>query len=544
MRSSISDFSLANPIYQGATVTFYTVSGGVKTSTRATLYAAMTGTAELTNPQTLDSSGKFAQPVYTEVPVIASISGLTVADHDTGVILAVLSSDSLQAKIAEFLSVADYGAGDGVTNDVTAFQNTINSTTDGTSQAIYVPRNAYVGDFTTLSYGTRNIVFIEQGEVTYSITGPSATRVGVASQYGSLLGQWIKGSLLMYGSTNSASTSVLRVRSDTTDSPLITNTAYIERIIDHDSAISNPHALRVNTQINVDTVSNEWAISGDVQTSSDGTGNVVSVSGVSTREAASTNNTVFAGHFQTKDDVVYAAATDVSPAVGVEINIAAQGLDHPTANNNHGRRLVLDLIAHGVSAYGAAGQNAEIGRGLVISTENDASGAYFRTALHIVEQAANANTIATAIRIDTNGAEGIRIVGAHTTADILMSSNSSYGLICNGTYTNAAIRLADNNYIGLRTNNTIKLRHNTSSGEIEFVSTATARVSFDMDATPVMKLNGTQVVATRKTGYTNAMTGSADRATAYDTSTITTAQLAGRVMALLEDLTSHGLIGT
>lgn len=55
-------------------------------------------------------------------------------------------------------------------------------------------------------------------------------------------------------------------------------------------------------------------------------------------------------------------------------------------------------------------------------------------------------------------------------------------------------------------------------------------------------VQGTQVVETRKTGYT-AMTGTADRGTAYATSTITLQQLAERVKALQDDHMTHGLIG-
>lgn len=94
MRSAISDFSLANPIYAGATVTFYTVSGGVKTATKSTLYSAKTGTATLSNPQYLDYTGKLVQPVYLADDTIASVTGLTIADHDTGIIQAVPSSSS------------------------------------------------------------------------------------------------------------------------------------------------------------------------------------------------------------------------------------------------------------------------------------------------------------------------------------------------------------------------------------------------------------------------------------------------------------------
>lgn len=51
-----------------------------------------------------------------------------------------------------------------------------------------------------------------------------------------------------------------------------------------------------------------------------------------------------------------------------------------------------------------------------------------------------------------------------------------------------------------------------------------------------------QVVGARDTGWA-AMTGSINKASVYDTSTVTTAQLAGRVMALQAAITTHGLLG-
>jgi hypothetical protein len=89
-RITVADFELANPLYAGALVRFFqTDNDGIKTATLATLYAAPSGVSTLENPQTLDSDGKFAAPVYIEDPVIASISGITnVDDHDTGVIWA------------------------------------------------------------------------------------------------------------------------------------------------------------------------------------------------------------------------------------------------------------------------------------------------------------------------------------------------------------------------------------------------------------------------------------------------------------------------
>ena len=56
-----------------------------------------------------------------------------------------------------------------------------------------------------------------------------------------------------------------------------------------------------------------------------------------------------------------------------------------------------------------------------------------------------------------------------------------------------------------------------------------------------VKSSGTQVVSSRKTGWT-AATGTATR-TSFDTATVTTELLAQRLKALLDDLISHGLIG-
>lgn len=56
------------------------------------------------------------------------------------------------------------------------------------------------------------------------------------------------------------------------------------------------------------------------------------------------------------------------------------------------------------------------------------------------------------------------------------------------------------------------------------------------------KINGNQVVGVRSTGWA-AMTGSADKATVYAVGSVTLPQLAGRVKALQDALTTHGLIG-
>ena len=84
-RIALHAFELANPIYKNASVSFYTVANGVKTSTLATLYSGLTGSAQLSNPQKLNSHGQLKQAVYIEDKVIGSISGISVAGHDTGI---------------------------------------------------------------------------------------------------------------------------------------------------------------------------------------------------------------------------------------------------------------------------------------------------------------------------------------------------------------------------------------------------------------------------------------------------------------------------
>lgn len=62
------------------------------------------------------------------------------------------------------------------------------------------------------------------------------------------------------------------------------------------------------------------------------------------------------------------------------------------------------------------------------------------------------------------------------------------------------------------------------------------------DVIGAYEVDGTQVVTNRVTGWA-AATGTATRTT-FATSTVTTAQLAERVKALIDDLITHGLIGT
>lgn len=117
-----------------------------------------------------------------------------------------------------------------------------------------------------------------------------------------------------------------------------------------------------------------------------------------------------------------------------------------------------------------------------------------------------------------------------------------------GTYNLAlssrdAVVLATGGGVGYA--NTLERMRVHGSGNVSIGNTTDAEklnVTGNVRASGGYQVGTTQVVSTRKTGWA-AASGTATRTT-FATSTVTTAQLAERVKALLDDLISHGLIGT
>lgn len=95
---------------------------------------------------------------------------------------------------------------------------------------------------------------------------------------------------------------------------------------------------------------------------------------------------------------------------------------------------------------------------------------------------------------------------------------------------NAAIVLGDGNRIVL----------GDSPASTNWIGKVAAEPSFNFQNLTI-KMNGTQVLTTRRTGW-GAVAGTATR-TGFDTTTVTTTQLAERVKALIDDLKTHGIIG-
>lgn len=131
-----------------------------------------------------------------------------------------------------------------------------------------------------------------------------------------------------------------------------------------------------------------------------------------------------------------------------------------------------------------------------------------------------------------------------------------------GTYNNAAITLKQNQRIYLNANGVDAsglsrfpsdpldsyITYNSSLSAIVAVvgGSASLQVYSDhvgLDTGKYFSIGANQILSARDTGWT-AFSGSAsDKATAYDTATITLPQLAGRVRAMQVALTTHGLIG-
>ena len=102
---------------------------------------------------------------------------------------------------------------------------------------------------------------------------------------------------------------------------------------------------------------------------------------------------------------------------------------------------------------------------------------------------------------------------------------------------------SNGNILGLRHAgaNMVHLGYDSTEGFRVADSAGTVRHGMTLGATPAYRMNGLQVLTTRRTGW-SAPTGTATRST-FATSTVTTAQLAERVKALIDDLTAHGLVG-
>lgn len=183
----------------------------------------------------------------------------------------------------------------------------------------------------------------------------------------------------------------------------------------------------------------------------------------------------------------------------------------------------------------AAGTITAFGRDLVDSA--DASAA--RTTLGLGTAAVkNTGTSGDAVPV-LNGAAATWAAGATFGGD-LQINNATYlrGKIAAGTTTRMlGINGSDVCFVG---------SVDAAVASITFVGSGTfatmTSTGLNLPTGSVFRINNVQLVTSRRTGWT-AATGTPTRTT-FDTTTVTLPQLAERVKALIDDLITHGLIGT
>ena len=162
--------------------------------------------------------------------------------------------------------------------------------------------------------------------------------------------------------------------------------------------------------------------------------------------------------------------------------------------------------------------------------------------ISVVEFGTSGNTLT--ITPNTTSGTAITLVGSGTGG---MTFASSGGVQLAVGHTASAVNYVSVTGGATGSGVTISALGSDANVAITLTPKGTGIVNFssniNLPSGKVFLVNSTQVVGPRDTGWT-AMTGTADEVTSYATSSITLAQLAGRVMALQTALTAHGLIGT
>jgi hypothetical protein len=259
------------------------------------------------------------------------------------------------------------------------------------------------------------------------------------------------------------------------------------------------NALRLQVDVGVGVTAYEWGLMAILNNgASDGTSENVALVAQANKQAAGATWVMV---LQPTDTT--GLADPLHQLIGLEIDMQATGSDV------HGTRVGID-----VNIGSVAGVHAGIG-----VLVDGAVGAVWDTG----------------ISLRNIGTTGIELKPPAAQVGIDFES---------GTFAKAAIRFARQQTISLEPTDTIQiLTLGAVDTVLKLANGGVEKIGFDINA-PAIRMNAVQQVLTvRQLGYTNAWTGAVDRATAFNTGTVTLAQLAQRVAAIQTDLTTHGLIG-
>lgn len=269
-------------------------------------------------------------------------------------------------------------------------------------------------------------------------------------------------------------------------------------------------AFRAETTVSQGATAFEWGIVSLLENYAVGTGENCAAYNVARKRA---DGSTWALVTELRDFTVSPATASVSQ----EFDMFANGAD---VSHN---RVLLDLVIGKNDASGAA---PDVGYGLRITPQN--------------QNVANMGKLFEAIHVQGNVGTILRGEG---TGDFLVKDvgTRTVGLdLIEGVYSNAAMRIASNAKVTLDSTGSVFVRYNSSVARTEIGVGSAAKFGFSNDG-QMFDAGGLQLLTTRQKGWA-AATGTASRLT-YATDTVTLPQLAQRVKALIDDLTSHGLIG-
>ena len=475
---------------------------GGRLNTNFTAIDVFAGGVEQTGARTFGTATEVLADValtYTPGTALTVVAGQYVLTEAEGFSYKVAASAATDQHVttaggvklyvqagASGYNVKAFGAvGNGVVNDTAAFQSAISAAATGS--AIYVPGNAdyIVG---ALTYASKFIHW-DCDNCTINALVPSTALSGAVSYV-------------------TAKTTRTEQRSGATSTDVAV--VYNYRNADYTGGTGGAGGFvnagfRQDLDVGSAALANEWGILSVLNNNSPSGENTPLFTQGNKKSGA---GLTWSGVFESRDDVT--SNNPTTGLVGIEVDIFANGSDDNT------QRVAIDVVS-GKAQPGGAKSFAAYGLRIGPVNADATSGGY--------------NT-------------GVHLYGDMTRGIDVRSSAVVGADFSSGVFSAAAVRLATGQKISLDGSDVHYVSLN--SGNLQYVNGSTVLLNISdadnsISAVGPLKINSVQVVTSRRTGW-SAGTGTATR-TAFATSTVTTAQLAERVKALIDDLNTHGLIG-
>lgn len=499
----ISDETGSGALVFGTSPTLVTPTIGVATATSvnkvsitapatsATLTVADGKTLTASNTLTLTGTDGSSIAFGTGGTVIyaaalSASTGSSLSGHIASGTGAVATT--VGAKLRESVSAADFGAvGDGATSSAAAFSSAYADAT--ASETIHVgPGNFVTGTVT----GSKSVLWDCDGSMNSAGTTP-LDLPGVVETHFS------RRKLIRQSQSTDADYAVMQV----------------QRLSTHAGGTAGfvNCGLRSDISVSAGVTNYEWALVGAVDNSATAGENV----GVYGQGYQRATGPTWGGTFEARD--LRNTADTLGGLVGLEADVFANGSD---ANNT---RVGVDVVV-GKGTSGGVKCTAYCGLRITPVNADTSQGDFLN-----------------GIIVQGNCTTGISLSSSGTTSLLVTGTNANGINLSLATFSGSAIRLDRTQKISFDNTDALMLGLDSSINVFRFDNAGTERVGLDARATtPGLRVNGTQVVGARDTGWA-AFTGATNEATTYATGTVTLVQLAERVAAMQVALTTHGLLG-